>query len=66
LQKKLQKKELEMGEGERSVAPDIAAAHKIILDCGKRTDFWHLVLLGKKVLSKESSPSIMVTRNPNW
>ena len=31
------------------VAPDIAAAHKIILDRGKRTDFWHLVLLGEKV-----------------
>jgi hypothetical protein len=30
------------------VAPDIAAALKIILYYGKRTDFWHLVLLGKK------------------
>jgi hypothetical protein len=29
------------------VAPDIAAAHKIIRDYGKRTDIWHLVLLGK-------------------
>ena len=47
------------------VAPDIAAAHKIIL-LWKRTDFWHLVLLGEKVLFKESPPSIMVTRNPNW
>jgi len=32
----------------------------------KKNRFWHLVLLGKKVLSKESPPSIMVTRNPNW
>jgi hypothetical protein len=46
------------------VAPDIAAAHKYIYM--ERTDLWHLVLLGKKVLSKESPPSIMVTRNPNW
>jgi hypothetical protein len=30
-----------------SVTPDIAAALKKIIDCGKRTDFWHLVLLGK-------------------
>jgi hypothetical protein len=49
------------------VAPDIAAALKIIfLIYGKRTDFWHLVLLGENVLSKESPPSITVTRNPNW
>jgi len=48
------------------VAPDIAAALKKIINCGKRTDFWHLVLLGKVVLFEESSPSIMVTRNPNW
>jgi hypothetical protein len=27
---------------------------------------WHLVLLREKVLFKESPPSIMVTRNPNW
>lgn len=46
------------------VAPDIAAALKNIYM--ERTDFWHLVLLGKKVLSKESPPSIMVTRKPNW
>ena len=39
---------------------------KNILNCGKRTDFWHLVLLGEKVLFEESPPSIMVTRNPNW
>jgi hypothetical protein len=32
----------------------------------KKTDIWHLVLLGKKILSKESPPSITVTRNPNW
>jgi hypothetical protein len=50
----------------KNVAPDIAAAHKIIFDYGKRTDFWHLILLEKKVLSKESLPSITVTRNPNW
>ena len=38
----------------------------ILLNYGKRTDFWHLVLLGENILSKESPPSIMVTRNPNW
>jgi hypothetical protein len=32
----------------------------------KRTDIWHLVLLGKRSCFKESPPSIMVTRNPNW
>jgi hypothetical protein len=32
----------------------------------KRTDIWHLVLLGEKVLFEESPPSIMVTRNLNW
>jgi len=49
------------------VAPDIAAALKNLShDYGKKKDFWHLVLLGKRVLFKESSPSIMVTRNPNW
>jgi hypothetical protein len=40
---------------------------KIIhLNYGKRTNIWHLVLLGEKVLFEESPPSIMVTRNPNW
>jgi len=39
---------------------------KKYLGYGKRIDIWHLVLLGEKVLFKESSPSIMVTRNPNW
>jgi hypothetical protein len=39
---------------------------KIILNYGKKIDIWHLVLLGKKVSFKESSPSIMVTMNPNW
>jgi hypothetical protein len=49
------------------VAPDIAAALKNnLLIYGKRTDFWHLVLLEKKFLFKESPPSIMITRNPNW
>jgi len=49
------------------VTLDIAAAHKIILlNYGKKIYFWHLVLLGEKVLFKESPPSIMVTRNPNW
>jgi hypothetical protein len=33
---------------------------------GKKKDIWHLVLLGENVLFKESPPSIMVTRNPNW
>jgi len=33
------------------VAPDIAAAHKIILELWKKkTDIWHLVLLGEKYL----------------
>jgi len=32
----------------------------------ERTDFWHLVLLRKNILYKESPPSITVTRNPNW
>jgi len=37
------------------------------LDYGKKkTDFWHLVLLGEKVLFKESPPSIIVTKNPDW
>jgi len=48
------------------VAPDIAAALKITLEYGKKTDFWHLVLLGGNALFEESPPSIMVTRNPNW
>jgi len=38
----------------------------IFLNYGKRTSFWYLVLLREKVLFKESPPSIMVTRNPNW
>jgi len=46
--------------------PTLWRSHKIFLDSGKRTDFWHLVLLGEKVLFEESPPSIMVTRNPNW
>jgi len=49
-----------------TVALDIVAALKIIFDYGKRTDFWHLVLLGEKVLFKESPLSITVIRNPNW
>jgi len=49
-----------------SVAPDIAATHKIILIREKEQIIWHLVLLGENVLFKESPPSIMVTRNPNW
>ena len=39
---------------------------KIITQLEKRTDIRHLVLLWEKVLFKESPPSIMVTRNPNW
>ena len=46
------------------VVPDIAAAPKIILNYEKRTYFWHPVFLRKK-MSKESPPSIMLTRNPN-
>ena len=49
-----------------TVAPGHRVGLKIFLNCGKRTDIWHLVLLGENVLFKESSPSIMVTRNPNW
>jgi hypothetical protein len=33
---------------------------------GKKKKYLHLVLLGEKVLFKESPPSIMVTRNPDW
>jgi hypothetical protein len=33
-----------------SVAPDIAAALKIVLIVEKETDFWHLVLLGENGL----------------
>jgi hypothetical protein len=37
-----------MHNNNKPVAPDIAAALKSILDCGKKkTDFWHLVLSGK-------------------
>jgi len=32
----------------------------------KRMDFWHPILWWWMVLFKESPPSIMVTRNPNW
>jgi hypothetical protein len=39
---------------------------KIITRLEKKKDIWHLVLLGENVLFKESPPSIMVTRNPNW
>jgi hypothetical protein len=47
--------------------PDIAATLKIILIMEKKkTDIWHLVLLGEKVLFKESPPSIMITRKPDW
>jgi hypothetical protein len=51
--------------GATVVAPDIAVALKII-SSGTRTNIWHLVLLGEKVLFKESPPSIMVTKNLNW
>jgi hypothetical protein len=47
--------------------PDIAVTvQKLSLDMEKETDIWHLVLLGENVLFKESPPSIMVIRNPNW
>jgi hypothetical protein len=39
---------------------------KIITQLKKRTDIWYFVLLEENVLFKESLPSIMVTRNPNW
>jgi len=39
---------------------------KKFLDYGKKTDIWHLVFLGEKVWFKESPPSIMITRNPDW
>jgi len=37
-----------------------------IISLWKRTNFWHPVLWWRTVLFKESPPSIMVTRNPNW
>ena len=46
------------------VAPNIAATIK--KNKKKRTNFWYLVFRWENVLFKESSPSIMVTRNPNW
>ena len=53
-----------------SLTPECRARHrgglKIILDYGKRTDFLSSDSFRKKVLFKESPPSIMVTRNPNW
>jgi hypothetical protein len=48
------------------VAPDIAAALKIILDLWKKNRFLASCSFRKKALFKESPPSIMVTRNPNW
>jgi hypothetical protein len=54
--------------GNNIVAPDIAATLKIliILIYGKRTDFWHLVLLGKMSCLRSRHLIFMVTRNPNW
>jgi hypothetical protein len=43
--------------------PTSRRPYKIWLE---RTDFWHVVLWWGKVWFKESPPSIMVTRNPNW
>jgi hypothetical protein len=52
--------------GHISVAPDIAAALKIILNYGKKNRFLASCSFRGKMLFKESPPSIMVTRNPNW
>ena len=48
------------------VAPDITAALKINLEYEKRKDIWHLVLLRKNILFKESPTSIMITRNHSF
>ena len=50
------------------VAPDIAAALKInSLELWKKNRFLaSCSFRGKNVLFKQSPPSIMVTRNPNW
>jgi len=49
------------------VAPDIAAAlKKSSLDLWKKNRYLASCSFRKKVLFKESPPSIMVTRNPNW
>jgi len=32
----------------------------------KEMDFWHPIIWWGMILFKESPPSIMVTRNPNW
>jgi hypothetical protein len=48
------------------VAPDIAAALKIILELWKKNRFLASCSFKEKVLLEESSPSIMVTKNPNW
>jgi len=50
------------------VAPDIAAALKIISDLWKKNRFLASGSFKRKknVLFKESPPSIMVTKNPNW
>jgi hypothetical protein len=47
------------------VEPDIAAALKIILIMEKEI-FLASYSFREKILFKESPPSIMVTRNPNW
>jgi len=56
-----------MHNNNKPVAPDIAAALKSILDCGKKKNrFLASCSFRKNVLFEESPPSIMVTRNPNW
>jgi hypothetical protein len=39
---------------------------KFFHEIGKQRNIWDPVLLEEKVLFKESPPSIMITRNPNW
>jgi len=48
------------------VTPDIAVALKIFLELWKKNKFLASCSLRKKILFKESPPSIMFTRNPNW
>ena len=50
-----------------NVTPDIAEALKNNLSIyGKKNRFLTSCSFRGKVLFKESPPSIMVTRNPNW
>ena len=48
------------------VTPDIAAALKILSRLWKKEQIYGTCSFRKKVLFKESPPSIMVTRKPDW